>query len=105
VVDEVEVVYADSAWCCVIPNAPDSETTFTHVPVTLNQMNNGHKETSSAASVSTSNNNANSDIIHVPEIIPANGGLCYVLAWIMTIGSYFFNGALLALVGPHVYVG
>jgi hypothetical protein len=57
VVEEVEVVYADSAWCCVIPNAADSDTTCTHVPVTLNKINNEHKETSSATSVSTCENN------------------------------------------------
>jgi hypothetical protein len=38
-----EGIYADSAWCCVIPNATDSETTLTHLPVTLNNMNNDHE--------------------------------------------------------------
>jgi hypothetical protein len=102
VVDEVEVGYADSAWCCVIPNAPDSDTTFTHVPITLNNINNEHEETSSATSVNTCEVNANSDINHVPETILANGGLSYVLTWMLTIRSYLLNSALLGLVGPEV---
>jgi hypothetical protein len=26
-VDEDEIVFTDSTWCCIVPNAPDSETT------------------------------------------------------------------------------
>jgi hypothetical protein len=102
--DEVEIVYTDSAWCCVIPHAPDSDTTFTHVPVTLNKSNHEHEETSRTTSVSTCEVNANSDINHVPETTLANGGLLYFLAWMLTIGSYLLNSALLGLVGPDVRV-
>jgi hypothetical protein len=102
--DEVEVVYADSAWCCVIPNAPASDTTFTHIPVTLNKIDNEHEETSRATNVSTCEVNANSDINHVPETILDNGGLSYFLAWMLTIGSYLLNSALLGLVGPEVRI-
>jgi hypothetical protein len=102
--DEVEVVYTDSAWCCVIPHAPDSDTTFNHVPVTLNKINHEHEENSRTRSVSTCEVNANSDINHVPETTLANGGLLYFLAWMLTIGSYLLNSALLGLVGPEVRI-
>jgi hypothetical protein len=62
-----------------------------------------HKETSSSENVSTSDKNENRDVVHVP--ISDNGGLWYIHASILTIGSYLFNGALMALVGPEVHVG
>jgi hypothetical protein len=96
--DKVEVVYTDSAWCFVILHTPDSYTTFTHVPATMNKINHEHEEISITTSVSTFKVNANSDINHVPEATLTNGGLLYFLAWMLTIGSYLLNSALLGLV-------
>jgi hypothetical protein len=38
-IDEDEIVFKDSVWCCVIPNSPASETMFTHFPAEVEEDN------------------------------------------------------------------
>jgi hypothetical protein len=104
--------YENSAWCCVVPNAPNSETTFTHVPVTMdddNKMDHDanllHKETSSAESVIICEKNENCDTDHVPESLSNNCRLWYIVVWMMTIGVYLLNGAAFSIMGPGMYTG
>jgi hypothetical protein len=40
-IDEDEIVFQDCAWCCVVSNAPDSHTTYTHVVSTEDSEDEG----------------------------------------------------------------
>jgi hypothetical protein len=101
-IDDDDIGFTDSAWCCVVPNAPGSETQFTRTPVTGDGIdqeldhdeNLAHEENSKEESVSPHDKNANYSI---NDDKPVHGRLWCIMVWMMTFGLYFFNGGTLAI--------
>jgi hypothetical protein len=115
-IDEDEIVFTDNTWCCIVPNAPDSATTFIHIPVKGNNVdhkldhdeNLGHEENSKEESVSPRDKNANcsrNNDHFLPNSVSAHGILWGIMVWIATVGLYLLNGATLAIMGPVMQMG